>query len=250
VVLKTTAYAEQLLDDMKELVRWPERVLTMQQNWIGKSVGTFVDFTVNDLGSRCASSPRVWTRFSAVAPCSWRRNIRWWRLFAGEFQGAHAGCGRRWSGLKPPPVRARVEVNLAKVGADTGFTSAQSLQWGTVPIWLANFVLMEYGTGAIMAVPAHDERDFEFCSRLGCPIRTVIVPEGERAGAHIASAARPTIEYGRLVNSGPYTGLTSEEAIERMTRDAEERDSAKGRFSIASRTGEFRASAIGARPFP
>ncbi len=79
VVLKTTAYAEQLLDDMKELVRWPERVLAMQQNWIGKSTGRISGLSVAELASRCASSPRAWTRSSAAARSSWRQSIRSWR---------------------------------------------------------------------------------------------------------------------------------------------------------------------------
>jgi leucyl-tRNA synthetase len=87
---------------------------------------------------------------------------------------------------------------------------------------------MEYGTGAIMAVPAHDERDFEFCSSYGLPIRTVIVPEGTPPEAEVTAPLHATVEYGRLVASGPYTGLTSEEAIERMTRDAEAKGFGKG----------------------
>ena len=84
--------------------------------------------------------------------------------------------------IKASAVRARVEVNLEKLGADTGFRARNPFNGETVPIWIANFVLMEYGTGAVMAVPAHDQRDFEFCSEYGLPIRTVIVPDGcERA---------------------------------------------------------------------
>ncbi|MBI1983988.1 MAG: leucine--tRNA ligase, partial [Acidobacteria bacterium] len=110
-----------------------------------------------------------------------------------------------------------------------------------VPLWLANFILMEYGTGAVMAVPAHDQRDFEFCTAYGLPIRVVIAPaDSADVGAGLpvpASGKRgpgkpaPTeayVEYGKLVNSGSYTGLTSEEAIERMTRDAEMKGFGKG----------------------
>ena len=101
--LKTTAYAEQLLDDMKELVRWPERVLTMQQNWIGKSLGTFVDFTVTDLWQAAAHlhHPRGHD-FRLYAPCSWRPSIRWWKS-CWRIPRSPRGCVRRWSGLSPPP---------------------------------------------------------------------------------------------------------------------------------------------------
>jgi leucyl-tRNA synthetase len=130
--------------------------------------------------------------------------------------------------IKSSAVRARVEVDMAKVGADTGFRARNPYNGEEVPIWLANFVLMEYGTGAIMAVPAHDERDFEFCSAYGLPIRTVIVPEGSPPGADAAAPLHAMVDYGRLVCSGPYSGLTSEAAIERMTRDAEVKGFGKG----------------------
>jgi len=115
----------------------------------------------------------------------------------------------------------------------TGFTARNPFgpfPGDEVPIWLANFVLMEYGTGALMAVPAHDQRDFEFCTAYGLPIRTVIVPDATGVPAEGGASPAPTAftEYGRLVNSGPYSGLTSERAIERMTRDAETHGFGKG----------------------
>src|SRR5208337_4566485 len=130
--------------------------------------------------------------------------------------------------IKFSSVRARVEVNMAKLGADTGFAARNPYNGEAVPIWLANFVLMEYGTGAIMAVPSHDERDYEFCSEYRLPIRTVIVPEGTGADAELSGPLHAMVDYGRLVGSGPYTGLTSEEAIKRMTCDAEARGFGKG----------------------
>ncbi len=227
--LKTTAYSEALLDDMKEMVRWPERVLTMQRNWIGRSRGTEVDFTVNGLGERL----RIFTtRVDTIFGCT--------ALFlAPEHPIVEKLLARAPSPdvlrqdverAKASAVRARVEVNLEKLGVDTGFTARNPYSGESVPVWLVNFVLMEYGTGAVMAVPAHDQRDFEFCTAYGLPIRTVIVPEGSvGAGLKPAPAtAGAYTEYGKLVNSGPYTGLASEQAIERMTRDAEAKGFGQG----------------------
>jgi leucyl-tRNA synthetase len=121
---------------------------------------------------------------------------------------------------------------MEKQGVDTGFKARNPYNGEEVPIWIANFVLMEYGTGAVMAVPAHDQRDFEFCKAYGLPIVRVISPKnGEPAGADAEPTARMAeafTEYGILLNSGPYDGLTSEEAIERMTRDAELQGFGKG----------------------
>jgi leucyl-tRNA synthetase len=216
--LKTTAYAEQLLDDMTELVRWPERVLTMQKNWIGKSTGTFVDFTIEGI----ARPVRIFTtRVDTIFGCSAVFVAPEHPLVAELIAKSPNAAKLREdvARIKGASVRTRIDVELDKVGADTGFTAKNPYNGESVPIWLANFVLMDYGTGAIMAVPAHDERDFEFCTTYGLPIRTVIVP----ASGSTETAATPTqamVDYGRLVNSGPYTGLTSEEAKQRMTHDA------------------------------
>ncbi len=225
--LKTTAYAEQLLDDMKQMVRWPERVLTMQQNWIGKSVGTFVDFTVDELWKPLRIfTTRVDTIFGCTAVFLAPDHPLVEDLLANSKEPTR--LREEVERIKFSSVRARVEADLAKVGADTGFTARNPYNGESVPIWLANFVLMEYGTGAIMAVPAHDERDYEFCTGYGLPVRTVIVPEGAAPAAQANAPLHAMVDYGRLVDSGPYTGLKSEEAIGRMTRDAEAKGFGKG----------------------
>jgi leucyl-tRNA synthetase len=224
--LKVTDYAERLLEDMKELVSWPERVLTMQQNWIGKSLGTEVNFSIVELDRPLTVfTTRVDTIFGCTAV-----------LLAPEHPAVpqlvqHAqDPGKLQTEIervKASAVRARVEVNLEKVGVDTGFQARNPYSGEVVPVWVANFVLMEYGTGAVMAVPAHDQRDFEFCTAYHVPIRTVIVPEGsDGAGQGVMKEA--FVEYGRLVNSGPYSGLKSADAIQRMTQDAEAKGFGKG----------------------
>ena len=225
--LKITAYADQLLDDMKELVRWPERVLTMQKNWIGKSLGTFVDFTVSGLWKPLRIfTTRVDTIFGCTAVFLAPEHPLVEELVASSKEPTR--LREDVERIKSSAVRARVELNLDKLGVDSGFTARNPYNGEAVPIWLANFVLMEYGTGAIMAVPAHDERDYEFCSAYRLPIRTVIVPEGTDSAAWANPPLKAMVEYGRLVASGPYSGLSSAEAMERMTGDAEAKGFGEG----------------------
>jgi len=132
--------------------------------------------------------------------------------------------------IKASAVRARAEVNLEKLGIDTGFRARNPFSGEAVPIWIANFVLMQYGTGAVMAVPAHDQRDFEFCSAYGIPIRTVIVPEDAIGHAPTSAPKEAYTEYGILVNSGDYSNFSSTQAILRMSQDAE--DKGFGRFTV------------------
>jgi leucyl-tRNA synthetase len=225
--LKITAYAERLLEDMKELVSWPERVLTMQQNWIGKSVGTFVDFKVNGIGEPLRIfTTRVDTIFGCTAMFLAPEHPLVERLIrqAASPEKLRAEVAR----IKASAVRARADVNPEKQGVDTGSTALNPYNGRSVPIWVANFVLMEYGTGAVMAVPAHDQRDFEFATAYGLPIRTVIVPPSGELPGNLTTAYTESGTNGRLINSGPYDGLTPEQAIERMTRDAEAHGFGKG----------------------
>ncbi|HEX5413392.1 MAG TPA: leucine--tRNA ligase [Terriglobia bacterium] len=222
--LKITDYAERLLDDMKELVRWPERVLTMQQNWIGKSKGTEVDFRIEELDLPVrVFTTRVDTIFGCTVVFLAAEHPLMDKLITASKDPGHlrSEVGR----IKASAVPSKVEVNLEKDGAATGFTARNPYNGELVPVWVANFVLMGYGTGAVMAVPAHDERDFEFCTTFDLPIRTVIESKDGESKVNLEAAFT---EYGRLVNSGPYTGLSSEQAIERMTRDAEQAGFGKG----------------------
>ena len=222
--LKITEYAERLLDDMKNLVRWPERVLTMQQNWIGKSKGTEVDFKVEELDVPLrVFTTRVDTIFGCTVVFVAAEHPLLEKMIAAskDPENLRSGVER----IKRSAAQARAEANLEKDGVETGFTAGNPYNGEQVPIWVANFVLTGYGTGAVMAVPAHDQRDFEFCTAFNLPIRTVIAPKDGKPQETLDGAFT---EYGKLVNSGPYTGLTSERAIERMTRDAESDGFGKG----------------------
>src|SRR6202030_4451144 len=124
-------------------------------------------------------------------------------------------------------VKAEELETAEKVGFFTGRYAVNPFNGAEVPVWVGNFVLMEYGTGAVMCVPAHDERDFEFATKYGMAIPIVVQPkEGKPLTPETLGAA--STEYGTLVNSGPYTGLASEEAIEKLSADAEMRGFGKG----------------------
>ena len=225
--LKITAYAERLLEDMKELIRWPERVLTMQRNWIGKSSGAEVDFMMAEVGEPVrVFTTRIDTIYGCTAVFLAPDHPMVEKLIARakEPEKLRADAER----IKRASVHPRVEANLEKLGVDTGFTARNPFNGEKVPVWLANFVLMEYGTGAVMAVPAHDQRDFEFCSAYGLPIRTVIVPADGLPPEKLEAAYTESGNGAKLVNSGPYDGLTSEQAVLRMTEDAEARGFGKG----------------------
>ena len=121
---------------------------------------------------------------------------------------------------------ARISGDIEKQGFDTGVRAINPFTGQPVPIWVANFVLGEYGTGAIMAVPAHDQRDFDFARKFGLPIKVVVTPDGKSASAEGMTEATPA--YGTLVDSGEYSGLSSEDAQKRMTADAKSRGIGEG----------------------
>ena len=204
--LRITAYAGELLDDIKKLEGgWPERVLTMQRNWIGRSEGTEVDFTMAENGEKVrVFTTRVDTIYGATCV-----------ILAPEHPLAP----------KTPEVKAMIDARASKGPGDIGkeglFTGKYAINpysGEKVPVWVGNFVLMGYGTGAIMAVPAHDERDFEFCTTYGIDIRPVIRPV---EGVLPEKALEAFADYGVVENSGEYSGLASAEARRLMNERAE-----------------------------
>ena len=267
--LKTTAYAEQLLEDLKQLEGgWPDRVIAMQRNWIGKSVGAKVLFEVESQQS-AADSPRLGSEEKKTqdpgakpAPGAPREKIEIFTTRIDTIYGAsaiilapnHPLVGRLIAGtpeqaaaekklveMKTSSVKTEDIATAEKDGFFTGRYAVNPFSGEKIPIWVGNFVLLEYGTGAIMAVPAHDERDNEFAVKFGLPIPVVVQSEEKRKdnaetqraqsseekktqdpGAKAAPGAPFAFtEYGVSVNSGKYSGLKSEDAIERMASDAE-----------------------------
>jgi leucyl-tRNA synthetase len=226
--LKTTAYAEQLLDDLKLLEgSWPDRVIAMQRNWIGKSTGAKVWFEVADVagaGKIEIFTTRIDTIYGASAIILAPNHPLVVKLIEGTAQKAEAEA--KLAQLKLSSVKTEDIATAEKDGFFTGRHAVNPFTGEKLPIWVGNFVLLEYGTGAIMAVPGHDERDFEFATKFGLPILTVVTAgsQEKKNGAPPSEGAKgPFTEYGVSVNSGPYSGLASADAIEKMAADAETR---------------------------
>ncbi len=216
--LKITDYAEELLSGHDRLQDWPEHVLLMQKNWIGKSTGTHLVFRVPALDAEIeVFTTRVDTIYGATFLVLSPEHPLVERILAGS--NASPGL-RAWAERAAHESHTRRDPSeAAKEGRDTGLKAVNPFSGEEIPVWLANYVLMEYGTGAIMAVPAHDQRDYEFALKYGLPIRTVIEPEG---GAEDMPESRAFEEYGRMVNSGPFSGRLSREAVAEMNRRAAE----------------------------
>ncbi len=226
--LKITAYADELLNDIGKLEGgWPERVLVMQRNWIGRSEGAEVDFRLAESGEPIrVFTTRVDTIFGATCV-----------ILAPEHP-LTARLTREDDKAKVKRMiddRARRDPGDAlKEGFFTGHYAINPYNGEKAPIWVGNFVLMGYGTGAIMAVPAHDERDFEFCTRYGIAIRPVIRP-ADGALADAAAMQGAFVDDGVCENSGEFSGLDSAEARRRMTALAEKDGFGKGSVTFRIR---------------
>ena len=216
--LRITDYADRLLDDIALLDKWPQKVRVMQTNWIGRSFGAEVDFAVDGMAGE---SIRIYT----TRPDT---------LFGATFMvlaPEHPLVERLTSEKHRARVREYVEkarketeierlsTEREKSGVATGGYAVNPVNGERIPIWVADYVLMTYGTGAIMAVPAHDERDFEFARKYDLPIREVIAPGGRAQGVLRAAYLGP----GTMVNSDGYDGLESSAGFERIVDDLEKR---------------------------
>jgi leucyl-tRNA synthetase len=218
---RITAYAEELLKGCDELKGWPERVVTMQRNWIGRSEGAEVDFTIEGRGEKIRIyTTRPDTLFGATFMC----------LAPNHPLAAVLVSDRE----KIAPLTAKYGDYEEKLGLFTGAYAVNPMNRERIPIYLANFVLMEYGTGAIMAVPAHDQRDFEFAKKYDLPIRIVIAEEN----AEEKPDKEPSEAYeddGLLVNSGQFSGLSSLDAKKKINAYLESKGIGKGTINYKIR---------------
>ncbi len=219
--LRITSYADELLNAIDDLEEgWPERVLLMQRNWIGRSEGTEVDFHLEGSGTPIrVFTTRVDTIFGATCVILAPEHPLVSELVSGDLQAQV----KRMIDTRA----AKGPGDLEKEGLFTGKYAVNPYSGEKLPIWIGNFVLMGYGTGAIMAVPAHDERDFEFCKQYGIAIRPVIRP-GDGALANVATMKEAFLDDGVVENSGPFSGLASDEARRVMTAKAEKEGFGKG----------------------
>jgi leucyl-tRNA synthetase len=227
---RITDYAQRLLDDMDELTAWPERVITMQRNWIGRSEGAEVTFTIQETGEEI-------TIFTTRPDTLWGVTFF---VFAVEHPAVRrlAELAGTWNAVRPllDEVRAtslveRDAVDTTK-GVPLGVHAVNPVNGEAVPCFVAPYVLMEYGTGAIMAVPAHDQRDFEFARAHDLPITIVIEPPGEHVDPDAMTESLP--HEGRMVNSGPFDGEESPSSIAAVTSwlEAEGRGSAMVHYRL------------------
>jgi leucyl-tRNA synthetase len=230
---KITDYAQRLLDDTDTLVQWPERVITMQRNWIGRSEGASVTFEIAETGDR-------------VEVFTTRPDTLWgvtFFVFAIEHPlvttlaragGTEAEAQRLIDALRSTPLTNREQAD-SREGVRLGVHAVNPVNGEKVPVFVAPYVLMEYGTGAVMGVPAHDQRDFEFARHHGLPIRVVVQPEGEERDPDTMTEAHD--HEGVMVNSGPFDGVRSPGSIERVVEWLEEQG--KGERAVTYRLRDW-----------
>ena len=231
--LRITEYAEQLVDHIEQIESsWPDKVLKRQRDWVGRSEGAYIDFAVKNSDKKIrVFTTRIDTIFGATAiVLSAEHPLIDELLEASPLKNEVMAFARKVKSERATRVRV-AEEEEQKDGINTGILAVNPFSGESIPVWIANYVLIEYGTGAVMSVPAHDERDFEFAQKYSLPIRRVIerISHGQESIVHDSlnsdqSIAMPHafIDYGILVNSGNWSGKLSQDAIVEMARYAEE----------------------------
>lgn len=222
--LKITAYADRLLEDLNRLEKWPEHVKTMQRNWIGRSEGVMVEFQIADSGTPLPIfTTRPDTLFGVTFMVFAPEHPQVMEMVHGT---AYEEEVKRFVDRVVLEDRfTRTAEDREKEGMFIGRKAINPVNGQEIPIYIANFVLMEYGTGCIMAVPAHDQRDFEFARLKNIPVRVVIQPPGETLDPDRMTSAY--VEPGLMFNSGKYDGMESERAKEAITDDLVSRGAGK-----------------------
>ena len=222
--LRITQYAEELLRDLEKLHSWPEKVRTMQRNWIGRSEGTLIDFKLEGPPGTAGSSISVFTTRVDTIYGATSVQLAPEHPLVSDLTASDPSLKDRVDQLIAEQRKAKEAGDIGEIekhGVNTGRYAINPYNRERVPIWVANYIVMDYGTGAIMSVPAHDERDYEFAKKYNLEIRLVIVP---RAADPEETVAEPPLPFtslnGTLVNSGPFSGLNCEEAIKKMSEHA------------------------------
>ena len=236
--LKITAYADELLDELNKLPGWPTQVRLMQENWIGRSEGVELQFGLEGSKEKLSvftTRPDTLMGVTYVAVAAEHPLAQ----YAAEQDEAIA----QFNALCKKGSVAEADLAKAeKIGMDTGLTVTHPLTGEEVPVWVANYVLMSYGSGAVMAVPAHDERDYEFATKYNLPIKQVIdIPAGfldqveADAKANNTQSNRAYTERNTLVNSGEFDGMDFEQAFEAMLAKLEPQQLAKKKIQYRLR---------------
>jgi leucyl-tRNA synthetase len=231
---RITAYADRLLEEMELLESWPERVLAMQRNWIGRSEGAEVIFHVEELDiDMPVFTTRPDTLFGSTFFVLSPEHSLIPQIVAGTGHEEEVLAYARHAATRPTAERADPEKE--KSGVFTGRFATNPVNDHRLPIWVADYVLMEYGTGAIMGVPAHDERDFAFAQRFDLPVQTVVVPadgDAPEGGAYVGHS-----DDERLVESAQFSGMSSPDAKRAIVEWLERRG--KGRLAVSYRLRDW-----------
>ena len=231
--LKITDYADELLDDLDKLTEWPEQVLTMQRNWIGRSQGVELSFEVDGFGPMEVFTTRPDTlmgvTYVAVAPG---------HPLAQQAAANNPELATFIDECKNMKVAEAEMATMEKKGFSLGIEATHPLTGQKVPVWTANFVLMDYGSGAVMAVPAHDQRDYEFATKYGLDIKQVIRPSDDNAEYDINAEAYT--EKGVLVNSGDFDDLDFDMAFKAISSELQSKG--KGKVTINYRLRDWGVS--------
>ena len=230
--LRITDYADRLLDDLDTLDHWPSRVKLMQKNWIGRSEGTQFSFEVPEINERVAVyTTRVDTVYGVSYIVLAPEHPFTERLISGKENEAELRAFvdrmRNMSDID------RTSTDAEKEGMFTGAYAKNPMSGEDVPIWIANYVLVDYGTGAVMGSPAHDERDWEFAKKYNLPIKPVVSHEGEEYSLDAWQTSYH--DDGITVNSGKFDGLTSEETRVAITKRFEEQGIGEGKTNFRLR---------------
>jgi leucyl-tRNA synthetase len=253
-MLRITAYAERLLDDLA-LVDWPDSIKEMQRNWIGKSEGAEVDFRLPARSASEGCNLRIFTTrpdtlFGATYMVLAPEHHLVEQITTPEQRAAVEAY--RAETVRKSDLE-RTELAKKKTGVFTGAYAINPVNQEKIPIWIADYVLISYGTGAIMAVPAHDERDFEFARQFGLPIRTVVRPPDEWLKQTKSTLDRLTEAYvgdGTAINSGSFDGLPTAEFKQKITAWLEERGLGARKINYKLRDWLFSRQRYWGEPFP
>ncbi|HTR66234.1 MAG TPA: leucine--tRNA ligase [Terriglobales bacterium] len=223
--LRTTHYAEELLHDLDQLDGWPEKVRTMQRNWIGRSEGTLVDFKLDGAAGPAGGIITVFTTRVDTIYGATSVQLAPEHPLVADLTANRGDLRLQVDQMLAEQRKAKEAGDIGEIekhGVNTGRFAINPYNGEKVPLWVANYILMDYGTGAIMSVPAHDERDYEFATKYKLKVRLVILPNAGDPEETMAEPALPfTTLDGRLIASGPFSNLNCDEAIKRMSEHAE-----------------------------